>query len=57
MPTDRSAGTPKRFFSVSTVDTPDDDRGCTVTFATREEAERFREWALGQGHWHVSPIW
>lgn len=46
-----------RFYSVSVVADYWDDPGFTVTFDNLPEAERYRDWALDQGMFFVSPIW
>jgi hypothetical protein len=47
--------TTRRFFSVSTMNDPEDN-GITTTFATAREAADFAEWAREQGLWFVE-IW
>jgi hypothetical protein len=42
-------------YSVSTVDSPD-GVGLTLSFWSREEAERYRDWADREA-WHITPVW
>lgn len=46
----------KKFFSVSTLATANDNGSCN-TFSTYAQAVAFREWAIGQGYYSVSHIW
>ncbi len=40
-------------WNVSTVNSPDDEQGCTVSFDSILDATRYLEWANQQGVWDV----